>query len=203
MNGHERRAAVTREAIKDAMLDMLERTSFTYVTVASLSREAKVGRATFYTHYTGLTDVLDDLADDAINATQKAKAEGLEGIMILAAKMRQTTDPEELAPYMDMLPVCQRLADNPKYKVLFTDPFVSEYILMNVYRREREKMLPYILKNYHITEEEADKIFLFGVVGAFAVNRSMGWKKDEAWYHVQKALMTFLEGGYSALKKLG
>ena len=30
----------------------------------------------------------------------------------------------------------------------------------------------------------------------------MGWKKDEAWYSVQKVLLTFIEGGYNALKKL-
>ncbi|MBR1812448.1 MAG: TetR/AcrR family transcriptional regulator [Lachnospiraceae bacterium] len=202
MNGHERRAAVTKEAIKDAMLSMLERSPFTYITVASLSREAKVGRATFYTHYTGLTDVLDELADDAINATKSAAAEGLSGIATLADQMRKTTDPGELAPYMDLLPVCQRVADNPKYKVLFTDSFVSEYMLMNIYRRESKKMLPYIRKNTHVTEEEADKIFLFGVTGAFAVNRSMGWNKDQSWYRVQRVLLTFLEGGYEALRKL-
>ena len=94
------------------------------------------------------------------------------------------------------------LPDNPKYKVLFTDSFVSEYMLMNIYRRESKKMLPYIRKNYHVTEEEADKIFLFGVTGAFAVNRSMGWNKDQSWYRVQRVLLTFLEGGYEALRKL-
>lgn len=50
--------------------------------------------------------------------------------------------------------------------------------------------------------EESDKVFLFAIMGAYAVNRSMGWKKDEAWYNVQKVLLTFLEGGYDALKKL-
>ena len=198
----DKRTLITKTAIKDGMLELLGKTPFNYVTVAALCREAGVGRATFYTHYTGLTEVLDELADDAISTTTRSKAKGVTGVVTLAAKMRASTDPKTLEPYMELLPVCQRVADNPKYRVLFTDPFVSEYILMQIYRREREHMLPYFLEQYHITPEEADKVFLFGVTGAFAVNRSMGWKKDEAWYHVQKVLLTFLEGGYNALKNL-
>ena len=207
----DKRTLITKAAVKDGMLELLSQTAFNYITVAALCREAGVGRATFYTHYTGLTDVIDELAEDAIQATKRSKAPGISGISQLAEKMRQTTDPAALAPFMELLPVCQRVADNPKYKVLFKDPkykvlfkdpFVSEYMLMNIYRRERDHMLPYLLDNYSLTAEQADKIFLFGVTGAFAVNRSMGWKKDDAWYQVQKVLLTFLEGGYNELRKL-
>lgn len=202
MNGHDRRAAFTREAIKDSMLELLKDTSFNYITVASLCREAKVGRATFYTHYQGLTDVLDELAEDAIGATAPSRADGLAGIPTLAKMMRSTTDPAALEPYMDMLPVCQRVADNPKYRVLFRDDFASEYIIMRVYRDQKAKTVKKVAKEYGISEEQADKLFLMTIIGAFAVNRSMGWKKDKAWYEVQKVLLTFLEGGYEALRRL-
>ena len=198
----DKRTVITKTAIKEGMLELLSQSDFNYITVSALCREAGVGRATFYTHYTGLTDVIDELADDAIQATKRSSAPGVSGIIQLAEKMRRTTDPQDLAPYMDLLPVCQRVADNPKYKVLFKDSFVSEYMLMNIYRREREAMLPYLIDHFNLTAEQADKNFLFGVTGAFAVNRAMGWKKDESWYQVQKVLLTFLEGGYQALGKL-
>ena len=63
-------------------------------------------------------------------------------------------------------------------------------------------MLPHIMGNYNITEDQADKLFLSLITGAFAVNRAMGWKKNDAWYNVQKILLTFMEGGYKALEKL-
>ena len=132
----DKRTLITKTAVKEAMLELLSQTPFNYITVSSLCREAGVGRATFYTHYSGLTDVIDELADDAIQATRRAKAPGFTGIIQLAERMRVTTDPEALAPYMELLPVCQRVADNPKYKALFKDSFVSEYMLMNIYRRE-------------------------------------------------------------------
>ena len=55
---------------------------------------------------------------------------------------------------------------------------------------------------YHVTPDQADKIFLFGIKGAFAVNKAMDWKKDDEWFQVQKVLLTFLAGGYEALHKL-
>lgn len=202
MTGHERRAAATKEAIKDTMLDLLKKTAFNDISISLLCREAGVGRATFYTHYNGLTDVIDELADDAIDATKRSKAPGLSGVSILLEKMRTTMDPAALAPYMELLPVCQRVADQSKYRPLFFDEFLSDYMMMRIFRRERELMLPYFMENSGMTPMQAEKVFLFGIAGAYAVNRSMNWKKDADWYEVQKVLLTFLEGGDEALKKL-
>ena len=202
MTGHERRAAATKEAIKDTMLDLLKKTAFNDISISLLCREAGVGRATFYTHYNGLTDVIDELADDAIDATKRSKAPGLSGVSILLEKMHTTMDPAALAPYMELLPVCQRVADQPKYRPLFFDEFLSDYMMMRIFRRERELMLPYFMENSGMTPMQAEKVFLFGIAGAYAVNRSMNWKKDADWYEVQKVLLTFLEGGNEALKKL-
>ena len=196
MTGHERRAAATKEAIKDTMLDLLKKTAFNDISISLLCREAGVGRATFYTHYNGLTDVIDELADDAIDATKRSKAPGLSGVSILLEKMHTTMDPAALAPYMELLPVCQRVADQPKYRPLFFDEFLSDYMMMRIFRRERDLMLPYFMENSGMTPMQAEKVFLFGIAGA------MNWKKDADWYEVQKVLLTFLEGGNEALKKL-
>ena len=196
----DKRTLITKAAIKEGMLDLLSQTAFNFITVSSLCRVAGVGRATFYTHYTGLTDVIDELSDDAVDAAKRGGGEGLSSLSQLAEKMRQTTDPTLLAPYMDLLPVCQCVADNPRYHVLFTDAFLSEYILMRIYRQEREENIRYLTANYNISEPLADRLFLFLITGAFEVNRSMNWKKNEAWYHTQKVLLTFMEGGFDALK---
>ena len=74
------------------------------------------------------------------------------------------------------LPVCQRVADDPKYRPLFRDPFISDYLLMQIFRREKKHMLPYLLKQ-GLSEAEASALFLFLVSGAFAVNRDYDWQK--------------------------
>ena len=202
MTGHERRAAATKEAIKDTMLDLLKKTAFNDISISLLCREAGVGRATFYTHYNGLTDVIDELADDAIDATKRSKAPGLSGVSILLEKMRTTMDPAALAPYMELLPVCQRVADQPKYRPLFFDEFLSDYVMRRIVPSELELMLPYWVGNSGMTWMQSEQMFLFGIAGAYAGNHSMNWKKDADWYEVQKVLLTFLGGGNEALKKL-
>ena len=198
----DQRAFRTKAAVKDAMLALLGRTEFEKITVASLCREAGIGRATFYTHYDRLTDVLDELGDDAIQATESGPENQWAGIAALALLMRSSENPEELSPYMNLLPVCHRVADHPKYRALFRDRMVSERLLAQIYSREKGRNIADMTRDYGLTEEQADKLFLFALTGAFAVNRSMNWKKDETWYGVQKVLLTFLSGGHDALERL-
>lgn len=42
---------------------------------------------------------------------------------------------------------------------------------------QKPQRIPEILRNYHVTEWEAEKIFLYMLHGNFAVNKSLGWKK--------------------------
>ncbi len=196
-----RRTTMTRTMIKDAMLELLSQHAFDHITVSGLCRQADVGRATFYLHYDNLIDVIRELADDAILATEESDPD-LDNINILAQKMRETTDPEQLEPFMYLLPVCQRVADQPKYRPLFHDDFVADYIVQELYRTKRDDIVGQMRQRYHMTERQAELLFRFTIYGAFSINQELGWKKNTEWYDIQKVLMTFLSGGYSALEKL-
>lgn len=198
----DQRAVRTRIAVKDALLSLLGKMEYEKVTIAAVCREAGIGRATFYTHYDSLTDVLNELGDDAIQVTASGPEDHLSGIAALARLMQKSENPEELAPYMNLLPVCHRVADNPKYRVLFRDEMVADHMLARIYQHEKEHSIANMMRDYRLTYEQADKLFLFALSGAFAVNRAMGWKKDETWYSVQKVLLTFLSGGYDELSCL-
>ncbi len=198
----DRRTIYTKNVIKDAMLELLETQPFEKITVSALCRQADIVRTTFYLHYDGLTEVLNELADDAILAASSHSGDALNGINTLAEQMRRTVDPELLAPYMDLLPVCQQVADDPKYRSMFQDPVVSEYILKQIYRQEKDVSVEHFRQRFGITSRQAEKLFLFAITGAFEVNRSMGWKKDQDWYEVQKVLLNFISGGYKALEEL-
>ena len=73
----DRRYSYTHNVLKDAMLELLHTMDFNQVTVASLCRQADVGRATFYTHFDNLTDVLEELVEDAIKATQRSTSKNV------------------------------------------------------------------------------------------------------------------------------
>jgi len=86
----------------------------------------------------GVTEVLQELIEEAILTTERNLHHFDEGIYILADKMKQTTDPELLQPFMHLLPVCQRISDDPKYHSLFLDPQVVTFIQKEIYRTKKE-----------------------------------------------------------------
>lgn len=198
----DRRTIYTKNVIKDAMLELLAEEPFEKITVASLCRQAEIVRTTFYLHYDSLTDVLKELADDAILAASVGSSYALDNISRIAEEMRKTTDAKLLEPYMKLLPVCQRVFDDPKYRPMFKDYMVSSYILKELYRQEVDGYVETLTREYGLSRKQAEKIFLFGITGAFEVNKSMNWEKNQDWYEVQKALLTFTAGGYEALRKM-
>lgn len=197
----DRRTAYTKNTVKDAMLELLSEMPFEKITVAALCRRADIVRTTFYLHYDSLTDVIKELADDAILAASGTSSKRIKDLATLAQEMHKTTDPELLAPYMSLLPVCQRVADDPKYKVMFRDTMVSEYILMQIYRSQKSESVKQFQDSLGISGLQAEKLFLFVITGAFEVNKSMGWEKKQDWYEVQKILLTFISGGYEKLEQ--
>lgn len=92
-----------------------------------------------------------------------------------------------------LLPACQRAASNPKYRILFLDESLSHHILRKLYQMQKPQRIPEIMRNYHVTEWEAEKIFLYMLHGNFAVNKSLGWEKNEDWYHIQKVIQDLLK----------
>jgi len=184
------------------MLELLHSTDFNQITVSSLCRQAQVGRATFYTHYDNLTEVVEELVEDAISATQRSTAgNSIKGLQEFARSLNSDRGFTELGDKVLLLPVCQRVSDNPKYSVLFRDPALSDYILSLLYRQERDHMVRELM-NYNLTEREADMLFTYLLTGAFAVNKAMGWKKDKDWMRVQQIILNFVSSGMDGLKKM-
>ena len=190
MNKNDRRYTYTHNVIKDAMLELLEETGFNEMTVSGLCRQAQVGRATFYTHFDNLTEVVEELVDDAIKATDRSIAgSSIDGLREVARYLSTDQGLKDLESKLLMLPICQRVADNPKYNVLFKDPALSDYQINE-------------LMKYGVSDKEADMLFIYMLTGAFAVNKALGWKKDKEWVRVQRIILNFVTGGMDAVGKL-
>ena len=199
----DRRWSYTHNVLKDAMLELLHTMDFNQVTVANLCRQADVGRATFYTHFDNLTDVLEELVEDAIKATQRSTSKNVVDSVRKASRYLKTEEGmQELEKNLLLLPVCQRVADHPRYNILFKDAAISDYILSMIYRQERDLQVPQLMEECHLSETEAEMLFVCMITGAFAVNKAMGWKKDRDWMKVQRILLTYVAGGIDALKEL-
>ena len=181
----DRRTIYTRTTIKDALLEILSDTPFDRITVTALCKQAEITRATFYLHYDNLDEVLNELLDDALRLTELETVHLTDDIS--PSFFQASSDPDAL------LPACQRAASNPKYRVLFMDESLSHYILSKLFQFQKPLRIPEIMKDYHVTEWEAEKLLLFMLHGNFAVNKSMGWNKNSDWYRIQNIIQKLMQ----------
>lgn len=171
----DRRTLYTRKVIKEALLELLNEKKFDKISVSQLCQQAEITRTTFYSHYNNISEVLDSLLDDALEiASEHTSAD---------------------AP----LPVCQRLTELPEYRVLFLDETLSGYIIQKIYHYEKPFLIPKLIQNASLSEKEAELLFCFLLNGSFAVNKNIGWERNELWNTFQSILIKFIHGGLDRL----
>ena len=197
----DRRTLYTRNAVKDALLELLEEQSYEKITVASLCRQAEITRATFYLHYQSLDEVLDELMDEALMTAEAAAHEmSTEERMEKLKKVVQAGDVQTIRENEWLLSPCQRVADDPKYRAIFEDATLSSYVIRRVYKLERDSAVPYLMKECRLSHDEADKLFMMLIYGLYYMNRSLKWNKDDSWYEMQLLIDRFMFGGNEALR---
>ncbi len=180
----DRRSKYTRMIIKDTFLELLKEKSYDKINVSQICKNAEITRTTFYLHYSNLDEVFFETLDEALEISKNSvKLEENKQINIF-------TDPS-------FTPLCQRTAVNPKYNVLFLDSILSDYIANKLFHCEKDFRIKQLQEKFGLTEFEAEKIYRFVFFGSFAVNKSLGWKKNEEWDKIQNLIREFIKNGIS------
>lgn len=167
--------SIYAESYKRSSSGAVKWKKFDKISVSQLCQQAEITRTTFYSHYNNISEVLDSLLDDALEiASEHTSAD---------------------AP----LPVCQRLTELPEYRVLFLDETLSGYIIQKIYHYEKPFLIPKLIQNASLSEKEAELLFCFLLNGSFAVNKNIGWERNELWNTFQSILIKFIHGGLDRL----
>ena len=198
----DRRTLYTRQVIKDALLELLAENPYDKINVTALCKQAEITRATFYLHYGDLNEVLDEVIQEALDIAEHS-GEIKEYDTRRALLMRTLKNgPEALKGNENLLAPCQRIADHPKYRALFMDDSLAFYIIRKIYLEERGKSVPGIAKQCRVSEEDADRLFMFMIYGLYYVNRFMKWEKSDDWYRMQYIVNHMLENGLDSISAL-
>ena len=198
----DRRTLYTKMVIKDALLELLATNSFEKITVTATCKQAEVSRATFYLHFDDLTAVLDECLADALKIADEADGNPHTDMLKMLQMITSGEFGTEMLQANDtLLPACQRVADLPKYRPIFLDSGLSDYIIKQMFQAEKDRTVPILMEHCHLPKVEAELLFAFVIYGAFSVNKSMGWNKNRKWYEIQGILIRFILGGLDVLKK--
>lgn len=166
MNRSESKYYNTACLMDEALIRILERKDFEYITVKEICDKAGVNRSTFYLHYETMNDLLEESMEyvnrmfiDRIRSTNAAIAEK---ISVCPMEELYLITPQYLSPYLAFIREQKRL-------------FGTVVRNSTLFRLDRtyEKMFRYIftpiLERFGVPEEERRYIMAFHIRGLMAV----------------------------------
>ncbi len=71
----DRRIAMTKRMLKDALIEMLRDKDIYHISIRELCKNADINRTTFYKHYGNQFDLLDDMENDLLHMFEKTISE--------------------------------------------------------------------------------------------------------------------------------
>lgn len=191
----------TKNHLKNTFLAMLSELSFSQIRITALCREAHVARSLFYAHYIDIYDLLDDTLDDALvfldSITDRNCNEAFDDLWDV---VRQN-DVAAFKAYNDRLPPCHRLIDIPKYHPLMKDDTISTFLIQKIFLVEKKHFISYLENALGIAADIAENIFWFIINGSMAVNKKVGWCKNEKWHEMQLQVLRFIMFGLGGLQE--
>ena len=67
--------------------------------------------------------------------------------------------------------------------------------LQKIHQYESPKIVPVLMKELNMKQDEAELLFKFIVNGSSSVNRSLLELKENEWYRLQQKILQFILGG--------
>ena len=146
----DRRTKYTRQAIKDTFLALLEKKTFSKITVTEICKLTEINRGTFYLHYYDMDDVLDDILTEMLKDTKSLE----EHLMCPGRAASNCT-----------FPFCHKVHNTPRYQVLFLDDIISSRIIDKIADVYKEGYVTWLMSHSLLTFEQAEAVFYFQMNG--------------------------------------
>ena len=167
MNKQESKYFNTASYMDEALLSLLEKKEYEFITVTEICKKAGVNRSTFYLHY----ENIDDLLEETVRYVSDKFASSFDEINNKSNLEKQILTSEKfLKPYLSFI------KDNKKiYKLMHDKPqlFNLEKIAKSLYKN----IFNVALNNYEVKEEEKKYIFSFYTQGVIGVINA--WLKGD------------------------
>ena len=166
MNKNESKYFNTAIRMDEALISLLEKKDFEYITIKEICAEAGVNRSTFYLHYENTSDLLEETtryildkhfayySADTNSITERFEDCAPQALLFITS--------EYLTPYLTFIKENQRI-----FKVS-----IKHFHSMNmegVYSKMFEHIFNPILARFHVPERERPYVIKFYLTGVFAI----------------------------------
>ena len=166
MNKNESKYFNTAIKMDEALITLLEKKDFEYITIKEICDTAEVNRSTFYLHYENTSDLLEETTRYIIDKHLAyyeidQKRISLQFETCKREELLFITD-EYLVPYLKFIKDNQRL-----FKVSIKQ--FNSFNMNEVYGRMFEHIFNPILERFHVPEKERAYVMKFYLTGVFAI----------------------------------
>ena len=166
MNKNESKYFNTAIKMDEALITLLEKKDFAYITVKEICDAAGVNRSTFYLHYENTSDLLKETTRYMIDKHLAyydidRKRMSLQFETCKREELLFITD-EYLVPYLTFIKDNQRL-----FRVSIKQ--FNSLNMAEVYSKMFEHIFSPILERFHVPEKERAYVMKFYLTGVFAI----------------------------------
>ena len=174
MNKSESKYFNTATKMNLALISLLKKKTFEYITISEICETAKVNRSTFYLHYENITDLLNETTQYLLNDFLSYFSTDLKSISLNLGNCK----PDELLFICDkyLCPYLTYIKDN---KEVFGIALSHDKILGfdDVYKRMFENIFNPILERFNYPADERKYVMMYYLNGINAIVSE--WIKDD------------------------
>ena len=170
MNKSESKYYNTAILMDEALLALLKKKNFEFITVKEICRKAGVNRSTFYLHYENIGELFAE-ATELINRRfhEGYKKEQLE-ILLTTKSDAYLITPEYLLPYLNFVKENKEI-----FKLVHEKPQLFNN--RRAFERMYSEIFTHILDKFGVEEEKKPYVFTFFTQGVLAI--VMKWVEDD------------------------
>ena len=158
MNKNESKYFNTALLMDEALLQLLEKKDFAFISVKEICQKAGVNRSTFYLHYENTNELLEE----TIELLNEKFVSSFPKELIVNAKNRILTSPDFLIPYLKFVKENKRA-----YKLIHQKPEL--FSTDKAFRKMYKDIFDPALDTFNVDEKEKKYVFEFYTKGSLAI----------------------------------
>ena len=180
MNKAESKYFNTAVRFDKALLSLLEKKPFEYITISEICEDAGVNRSTFYLHYENTADLLKEATTYVLDNFASYFSVDMESI----ASKYENCDLQELNfinekylhPYLSFIKENQRL-----FAAVLSKP--EAFGSKTVFQKMFDHIFSPILDRFHYPKDEQHYVMMFYLNGITAIITE--WLKEDCWKSIE------------------
>lgn len=162
MKNHESKYYNTALLMNEALLILLEKKEYEFITIKEICEKAGVNRSTFYLHY----ESIDDLLEETIKNTNKKFQDVFDNKTINPITLPKEDlffiKEDELIPYLNFVKENKRL-----YKLMFKYSYIFKGEVQ--FKKFYDEIFAVVLDKYDVIKQERDYVFAYYTSGVIAI----------------------------------